>query len=349
MFGGNNRGNYTTNNSSNQGFENNTRFFPTLSSSVAYRSELIPNETGTPQSASNTPSTPTNSRERHQLALNEGMFYVRPDSFPQLLSLEETNSIVLSPGISRTPQSSPVSPHQQVIADALGFSSHSRVYQLSATNHNSGHGNKSLEFAGPLATSPSSKDVRKYLASRPNTAPSSLRKQVIKLTKPDHNLEAPGLKDDFYCNVVSWSPQTNRIAVGLNKSVYSWSTDNDVILMHHDSYISVTAVSYSNHDYIVIGKDNGEILLISQKENIVKATLSNQGKSIFCFQWFPSSNQFLAGDSKGDVLFVTIEEDSLGNVNLYLQSVLECHQQQICGNYYLYEYSTNYISITNMK
>ena len=92
--------------------------------------------------------------------------------------------------------------------------------------------------------------------------------------------------------------------MGLNKSVYSWSTNNDVVLMHHDNYITVTAVSYSDHDYILIGKDNGEVLMLSQRENAVKATLSNHDRSIFCFQWFPDSRQFLAGDSKGDVLYV---------------------------------------------
>lgn len=335
MSYGGNRRNYHTNGSPNQAFETNTRFFPILSSSVAYRNnELNSSTTTLPQSPANRSVTPSNSQARPQLSLTEGMFYVRPESVPSSLQLEDTDAELSNIEASRTPHSSPVSPHQEVIADALGFSSHSRVYQLSATHGGVGNYNGSLDFVGPLATSPSSKDTRKYLASRPNTAPTTLRRRTIILTKPDHNLEAPGLKDDFYCNVVSWSKLSNRIAVGLNKSVYSWSTDNDVVLMHHDNYISVTAVSYSNHDYIVIGKDNGEVLLLSQRENTVKATLSNRGKSIFCFQWFPDSNQFLAGDSKGDVLYVKITKDSLGNVTLRLQCVLECHQQQICGNYY---------------
>lgn len=323
------------NSSPNHAFETNSRFFPVISSQIAYRNnESSSNVPTLPRNPTNRPSTPSNSPGRPQLALNDGMFYVRPESGSQSLNLEEQDAELSNTDSNGTPNSSPVSPHQEVIASALGFSSHSRVYQLSATNSSNGAHNSTMSLMGSLVDSPSSKDIRKYLASRPSTAPTGHRKRTIKLTKPDHNLEAPGLKDDFYCNVVSWSKMTNRIAVGLNKSVYSWSTNNDVVLMHHDNYITVTAVSYSDHDYILIGKDNGEVLMLSQRENAVKATLSNHDRSIFCFQWFPDSRQFLAGDSKGDVLYVKITEDSMGNVSLRLQCILECHQQQICGKYY---------------
>ncbi|CAG85587.2 DEHA2B14498p [Debaryomyces hansenii CBS767] len=326
------RRNQHPNSSPNHAFETNSRFFPVISSQVAYRNnELNSNVPTSPRNPTNRPSTPSNSPARPQLALNDGMFYVRPESDSQSLNLEEQDVELSNTDPNRAPNSSPVSPHQEVIASALGFSSNSRVYQLSATNSSNGAHNSTMSLMGSLVDSPSSKEIRKYLASRPVTAPTGHRKRIIKLTKPDHNLEAPGLKDDFYCNVVSWSKMTNRIAVGLNKSVYSWSTNNDVVLMHHDNYITVTAVSYSDHDYILIGKDNGEVLMLSQRENAIKATLSNHDRSIFCFQWFPGSRQFLAGDSKGDVLCVNVTEDSMGNVSLRIQCILECHQQQICG------------------
>lgn len=329
------RRNQHPNSSPNHAFETNSRFFPVISSQVAYRNnELNSNVPTLPRNPTNRPSTPSNSPARPQLALNDGMFYVRPESDSQSLNLEEQDVELSNTDPNRAPNSSPVSPHQEVIASALGFSSNSRVYQLSATNSSNGAHNTTMSLMGSLVDSPSSKEIRKYLASRPVTAPTGHRKRIIKLTKPDHNLEAPGLKDDFYCNVVSWSKMTNRIAVGLNKSVYSWSTNNDVVLMHHDNYITVTAVSYSDHDYILIGKDNGEVLMLSQRENAIKATLSNHDRSIFCFQWFPGSRQFLAGDSKGDVLCVNVTEDSMGNVSLRIQCILECHQQQICGKYY---------------
>lgn len=262
--------------------------------------------------------------------LNEGMFYMRPPSnrLSFQMDTEESRDDVLK-------SNALVGSQKDVIADAMGFSSQSRVFQLSSTNSSprNNTSNGSLDLAGHLMTSPSSKNVRRFLAASPSSYPSTPKKKPIRLTKPDHNLEAPGLKDDFYCNVVSWSRMTNRIAVGLNNSVYSWSTDNDVVLMHHDNYVSVTSVSYSNHDYVVVGKANGELLIISQRENIAKATYSNQGKSIYCFQWFPDSKRFLAGDAKGDVLYFKIVEDSSGNVNLTLNCTLQCHQQQVCGNY----------------
>lgn len=49
--------------------------------------------------------------------------------------------------------------------------------------------------------------------------------------KPIKVLEAPGLLDDYYLNLVCWS-KTNQIAVGLEDSVYFFNFLNNKVQKH---------------------------------------------------------------------------------------------------------------------
>lgn len=41
---------------------------------------------------------------------------------------------------------------------------------------------------------------------------------------PDRVLDAPGFKDDYYLNLISWS-SSNRVAIGLSELAYVWNAD----------------------------------------------------------------------------------------------------------------------------
>mgnify|MGYP000978829047 FL=1 len=55
------------------------------------------------------------------------------------------------------------------------------------------------------------------------TAFKSSRRKVNKL--PVKVLDAPALQDDFYLNLIDWSPD-NCLVVGLATSVYLWNASN---------------------------------------------------------------------------------------------------------------------------
>lgn len=42
-------------------------------------------------------------------------------------------------------------------------------------------------------------------------------------------LNAPDLKDDFYCSLLAYSPNCNTLAVGLGNLLYTWSEKNSVV------------------------------------------------------------------------------------------------------------------------
>lgn len=61
------------------------------------------------------------------------------------------------------------------------------------------------------------------VSSRAGVSPSPSRRRISRT--PFKVLDAPALRDDFYLNLVDWSPQ-NVIAVGLGPCVYLWSASN---------------------------------------------------------------------------------------------------------------------------
>jgi cell division cycle 20-like protein 1 (cofactor of APC complex) len=68
----------------------------------------------------------------------------------------------------------------------------------------------------PFMTSPVGTDNPRSPMMSPRPAPRKITRQPVKV------LDAPGLQDDFYLNLLDWSAQ-NVLAVGLASCVYLWS------------------------------------------------------------------------------------------------------------------------------
>lgn len=52
-------------------------------------------------------------------------------------------------------------------------------------------------------------------------------------------LDAPDLRDDFYCSTLAYSPVCRTFAVGLGNTVYTWSEDFGTVTMHSSSVMGV--------------------------------------------------------------------------------------------------------------
>jgi len=59
----------------------------------------------------------------------------------------------------------------------------------------------------------------------PETMADSMKSQRKIPKNPYKVLDAPGLQDDFYLNLLDWS-STNILSVGLYTSTYLWSANN---------------------------------------------------------------------------------------------------------------------------
>lgn len=119
-----------------------------------------------------------------------------------------------------------------------------------------------LEFKPAAPESSKPIDLRQQY-NRPlksaTTSSAQLRRRIA--TAPDRVLDAPGLVDDYYLNLLDWS-SGNQVAIGLERNVYVWSADEGsvecLLESSPDTYIS--SVKWSGDGaYVGVGLGTGEV------------------------------------------------------------------------------------------
>ena len=101
------------------------------------------------------------------------------------------------------------------------------------------------------------------LATTSSGAPSSTKARKI-ATQPERVLDAPGIIDDFYLNLIDWSSQ-NVVAVALERSTYVWRAETGGVT--HVGDVSeesshVASVGFSEDGaYLAIGTGTGSVEL----------------------------------------------------------------------------------------
>ncbi|PVI06760.1 WD40 repeat-like protein [Periconia macrospinosa] len=85
---------------------------------------------------------------------------------------------------------------------------------------------------------------------------------------PERVLDAPGLVDDYYLNLLDWS-SGNQVAIGLERSVYVWSAESgsvsSLLECASDTYIS--SVKWSGDGaYVGVGLGTGEVQIWDVEE-----------------------------------------------------------------------------------
>ncbi|RLV89327.1 Meiosis-specific APC/C activator protein AMA1 [Spathaspora sp. JA1] len=307
--------------------EMSTRFIPISSSSKVYKSSdnMVQNE------LSPSLSPPA------LLSLREDFLFSGIDNHSSSFSSDTSGDVANSSSIfsASTPVSTrggtPISPndaHHDTVAAALEFKKGSKVLTFNSTKSPTKRHLDSVDYS---------------LFAEPHDFPKNKIKKTepIKTTMATDILQAPGLRNDYYSNLVSWSPKTNKVAVGLGSKVYLWGVDNNVISVNYENSNTsgtntnnsgeiVTAIACSSEDWILVATAGGKILLVDQKKNqVVTEYRIKNNKCVFCITWFPDSLNFIAGDDYGDVYFFKIIERDV--IDLVLEKQFKCHQQHICG------------------
>jgi len=111
------------------------------------------------------------------------------------------------------------------------------------------------------------REIARPLYTRPGALPSSSgtstnRSRKI-ATQPERVLDAPGMVDDFYLNLLSWSVQ-NVVAVALSENTYIWRAETGAVVQIGEApegtYVS--SVDFSNDGaFLGIGIGSGEVEL----------------------------------------------------------------------------------------
>ena len=118
-----------------------------------------------------------------------------------------------------------------------------------------------------------------------NAASAQFRRRV--LTAPERVLDAPGLVDDYYLNLLDWS-SGNQVAIGLERNVYVWSADsgtvNCLLETAADTYIS--SVKWSGDGaYVGVGLGSGEVQIWDVEEGTKLRSMHGHDTRVGVMGW----------------------------------------------------------------
>lgn len=173
-------------------------------------------------------------------------------------------------------------------------------------------------------------------------------------------LDAPSLRDDYYCSVLAYCHTSRTLAVGLSNRVYLWSEAFGVQHAHlqenygRDTYVSCLSFSSNEggHSILAVGRNSGHLSLWSLYDSGLPRFHAQQPSSVACVAFKPvvtrrpserfgslvSMEELLVGDESGVVSYYSIEWMSnlefeihgwQGAMNLIAK--ISVHSQQICG------------------
>lgn len=142
-------------------------------------------------------------------------------------------------------------------------------------------------------------------------------------------LEAPGLIDDYYLNLLDWS-YTGLLSIGIKDKVYVWSNTKSKIskLCSYDGGIYVGAVNWSKYDnQIAVGKSDGKTDIYDAVTNKLTATFDNHTDRVSVLSWDSDLNcpHLIASGSKDSMI-------ALQDIRTQSNCIkLDAHLHEVCG------------------
>ncbi|CAG8573966.1 4261_t:CDS:2, partial [Acaulospora colombiana] len=101
-------------------------------------------------------------------------------------------------------------------------------------------------------------DLRKIYKTPLKTTSINMRRRIM--TVPERILDAPGMIDDYYLNLLDWSIK-NMVAIGLYQNVYVWNADTGDVKSFaqtsNNDYISSLSWSMDG-EYLAVGTSDGD-------------------------------------------------------------------------------------------
>ncbi|CZR52594.1 related to meiosis-specific APC/C activator protein AMA1 [Phialocephala subalpina] len=180
-------------------------------------------------------------------------------------------------------------------------------------------------------------------------------------TAPFKVLDAPHLRDDFYCSVLAYSSTCHTLAVGLGPLLYAWSEMQGVHLLNsaptNQSWLTSLAFSSAQgaKSILAFGRSDGTLSLMSLYDSLLPRFEVQQPCPVACVTWRPlvtlrpsrspltsgmlvKTEDLLVGDEVGNVYYYSVEWPEFWEVtrsgwsgSMMLLARISVHTQQICG------------------
>lgn len=197
---------------------------------------------------------------------------------------------------------------QSSIAEACGLDLNTRILAFKP---------KAPELSKPI-------DLRsQYNRPLKLVVPASQRRRI--LNAPERVLDAPGLLDDYYLNLLDWS-LVNNVAIGLEREVYVWNADSGVVstLMETPADTYVSSVKWSACGaFVAIGTGDGDVQLWDIEEKTKVRTMKSHQSRIGVMSWNDAT--ISTGARSGNIFNhdVRISEHKVSELN--------GHYSEVCG------------------
>lgn len=144
-------------------------------------------------------------------------------------------------------------------------------------------------------------------------------------TAPERVLDAPGLVDDYYLNLLDWS-SGNQVAIGLERSVYVWSAESGTVnsLLECDASTYIASVKWSGDGaYVAAGLGNGEVQIWDVEEGTKLRSMYGHDTRVGVMGW---NKHLLSTGARSGLVFnhdVRVAEHKVAE--------LVSHTSEVCG------------------
>ena len=145
------------------------------------------------------------------------------------------------------------------------------------------------------------------------------------LTAPERVLDAPGLVDDYYLNLLDWS-SGNQVAIGLERNVYVWSAESGTVSClletSPDTYIS--SVKWSGDGaYVGVGLGSGEVQIWDVEEGTKLRSMHGHETRVGVMGW---NKHILSTGARSGLVYnhdVRVAQHKIAE--------LVSHSSEVCG------------------
>jgi cell division cycle 20, cofactor of APC complex len=107
------------------------------------------------------------------------------------------------------------------------------------------------------------------------------------LTAPERVLDAPGLVDDYYLNLLDWSV-SNQVAIGLERAVYVWNADSGTVakLVETPPHTSITSLKWSGDgSFLALGQDDGDVQIWDCEAGVKVRSMPGHDSRVAVLAW----------------------------------------------------------------
>ncbi|KAI1260811.1 WD40 repeat-like protein [Xylariaceae sp. FL1019] len=176
-------------------------------------------------------------------------------------------------------------------------------------------------------------------------APKDCKEERILPNAPFKVLDAPGLRDDFYCSIMAYSSTCSTLAVGLGNLLYGWSESGGVSLLHdgrdgpkNDAWLTSVAFSSERGDRSILafGRSSGTLTLMSLSEGLMPRFNIMHEPAVACLSWRPVLGRRPSSNPQNPGVMVDMEDllevarhNWRGEMTKLVR--IKVHTQQVCG------------------